>query len=82
MPVVLRWNGYVLFFYSNEGNPLEPLHIHVRKAEALAKFWLYPARLADNYGFKAGELREMTQLIDRHSAEIERVWNEYFGKNR
>ncbi|MCP4109321.1 MAG: DUF4160 domain-containing protein [Desulfobacteraceae bacterium] len=32
--------GYRFFFYSNEGNPLEPLHIHVRKGEAVAKFWI------------------------------------------
>ena len=37
MPVVFRYKGYRFFFYSNEGNPREPLHIHVRKGEAVAK---------------------------------------------
>lgn len=32
MPVILRINGFRFFFYSNEGNPLEPAHIHVMKA--------------------------------------------------
>ena len=32
MPVVLRLEGFKFFFYSNEGNPQEPAHIHVRKA--------------------------------------------------
>ena len=40
MPVILRFKSYVFFFYSNEGNPLEPAHIHVRNAESEAKFWL------------------------------------------
>lgn len=42
MPVILRFKGYKFFFYSNEGNPLEPAHIHVRSAEGEAKFWRVP----------------------------------------
>lgn len=34
MPVILRIKGYSFFFYSNEGTPLEPQHIHVRNSEA------------------------------------------------
>ncbi len=50
MPAILRCEGYKLFFYSNEGNPREPLHIHIRKGEAVAKFWVAPeVRLADSY---------------------------------
>ncbi|MBO4628386.1 MAG: DUF4160 domain-containing protein [Treponema sp.] len=40
MPTVLNKKGYRFFFFSNEGNPLEPCHIHVRKNGALAKFWV------------------------------------------
>ncbi|MBN2702722.1 MAG: DUF4160 domain-containing protein [Pontiellaceae bacterium] len=36
MPVVFRYRGYRFFFYSNEGAPLEPLHIHVQKGAAAA----------------------------------------------
>lgn len=35
----LNENGYRFFFFSNEGSPLEPCHIHIRKHGALAKFW-------------------------------------------
>lgn len=38
MPVIMRVDGYRLLFYSNEGNPREPLHIHVLKAGAEAKY--------------------------------------------
>ena len=38
MPVVFRYKGYRFFFFSNEGDPLEPMHIHVRRGEATAKF--------------------------------------------
>jgi hypothetical protein len=42
MPVILRYKGYTFFFFSNEGNPREPLHVHVRRADASAKFWVEP----------------------------------------
>ena len=29
--------GYRFFFFSNEGDPLEPLHIHVQNGEKQAK---------------------------------------------
>jgi hypothetical protein len=29
MPVVLRYKGFRFFFYSNEGSPREPVHVHV-----------------------------------------------------
>lgn len=28
MPVILRVTGYVFYFYSNEGDPREPVHVH------------------------------------------------------
>ena len=37
MPTVFRIDGFRFFFYSNEGNPREPVHVHVRKAGAEAK---------------------------------------------
>jgi hypothetical protein len=40
MPVVFRERGFKFFFYSNEGNPREPIHIHVEKGTVEAKFWL------------------------------------------
>ncbi len=36
MPEVFRTEGYVFFFFSNEGQ--EPMHIHVRRAGGYAKF--------------------------------------------
>ena len=56
MPVVFRHNGYRFFFYSNEGIPREPLHIHVRKGGAVAKFWLAPfPKVAESHGMSAHE---------------------------
>jgi hypothetical protein len=42
MPEVFRERGFRFFFYSNEGTPREPVHIHVEKDRLEAKFWLQP----------------------------------------
>lgn len=80
MPVVFRYKGYRFFFYSNEGEPLEPLHIHVRRGDAVAKIWLKPyPEIAESYGLSAHELRELLNVAIQHEDDIERYWNEYFG---
>ena len=80
MPVVFRYKGYRFFFYSNEGEPREPLHVHVRKAEAVARFWLEPdASAASSFGMAARELRELLAVAIDNRELIARYWNEHFG---
>jgi hypothetical protein len=80
MPVVFRYKGFSFFFYSNEGDPREPLHIHARKGECLAKFWLAPLpEVAESYKLSAHELHELLDVAVQHKDEIERYWNEYFS---
>ena len=42
MPVVFRHSGLRFYFFSNEGQPLEPPHIHVKGGGRDAKVWLEP----------------------------------------
>jgi hypothetical protein len=80
MPVIFRYKGYRFFFYSNEGNPREPIHVHVRGNDGEAKFWLSPeVHLAESNGFDARTLRELTRVVEQKTAVIERTWNEYFS---
>ena len=80
MPVVFRYKSFQFFFYSNEGNPREAMHIHVRNAEGEAKFWLTPTiYLADSDGFDARTLRELRNVVADNLTLIERVWNEDFA---
>ncbi|MDD5191329.1 MAG: DUF4160 domain-containing protein, partial [Dehalococcoidales bacterium] len=72
--------NFKLFFYSNEGNPREPLHIHIRKGEAVAKFWMVPeVKLANSYGLTSSELSELAGVVDNNREIIERAWHEFFG---
>ena len=80
MPVVFRDRGFRFFFYSNEGSPREPMHIHVEKDGVEAKFWMKPDILvAYNDGYDARTLRVLTEIIGVRRSQIERAWNEYFG---
>ena len=80
MPVILRFRDYVFFFYSNEGNPLEPAHIHVRNAESEAKFWLEPdISLARNDGFNSKELKEIFVIVEAHRMQFTEAWYDYFS---
>lgn len=79
MPVIFRYAGYRFFFYSNEGNPREPLHVHVRGNGGEAKYWLRPSvHLAHSTGLNARTLRELAAVVEENSAAIEGAWNEYF----
>lgn len=79
MPKVLEINGYKFFFFSNEGIPLEPCHIHIRKGGSLAKYWIEPdVELEDSYGFSSKELREIQDIISDNVLKIKEAWDEYF----
>ena len=80
MPVVLGYRGFRFFFYSNEGSPREPAHVHVRGDGGEAKFWLHPqVRVAESVGLEARTLRELTGVVEGNAALLERAWNEYFA---
>jgi hypothetical protein len=80
VPVVFRWEGIRFYFFSNEGNPREPVHVHAEGDRGEAKFWLSPVvRVAESAGFNRKRLAELTRVVEEHREEIERAWHEHFG---
>jgi Domain of unknown function (DUF4160) len=80
MPVVFREDGYRFHFYSDEGDPREPVHIHVTRDNADAKFWLYPeVSIAYDHGFSAIELNRLSKIILSRRDQIEEAWHEHFS---
>jgi hypothetical protein len=80
MPAIFRYKGHRFFFYSNEGSPREPVHVHVESANGKAKFWLYPTvRLDRSQGYDVSTLRELHKVIENHRTLIEGAWNDYFS---
>lgn len=80
MPKVFEWKGYRFHFYSYEGLPREPIHIHVAKPGAEAKFWPQPfVRLARSSNLSPLELRRLEKVIEAHREQIIEAWNEFFA---
>lgn len=79
MPTIFRERGFRFFFYSNEGFPREPVHVHVERGGVEAKFWLKPrVELAYNDGYDARTLHQLLWIVTANRELIERAWNEHF----
>ena len=78
MPTVFRHDG-PRFFYSNEGDPREPVHVHVMRDGGEAKVWVAPVGIARSSGFDARMLRRIAGIVAERRAEIEEAWHEHFG---
>ncbi len=81
MPKIFEWDGYKFFFFSNEGIPLEPCHIHVRKGNSIAKFWINEnVELDSSWDFSSKELNNLEGKIEEQKELIKEKWNEYFSR--
>jgi hypothetical protein len=74
----MRIGPYRFFFYSSDGQ--EPRHVHVERDDAKAKFLLDPVRLDRSIAFGGTELNKIQELVEEHTAELRRSWDEYFGR--
>lgn len=80
MPTLFIVNGYAFRFYAREGNPREPIHVHIDKGGATAKFWMSPqVRLARSRGYTSKQLREIEAIASERARQIVEAWNVYFG---
>ena len=83
MPVVFRDAGLRYYFFSNEGAPREPPHIHIKGGGRDAKIWLEPeVAVADSYGFNARELSAILRTVADNRDGILRAWHEHFANGR
>jgi hypothetical protein len=76
----LRHAGIRFYFFSNEGNPREPLHVHASRSDADAKLWLRPdVRIAGSVGFSRREQTELVRVVEARRDDFMRAWYEHFG---
>ena len=80
MPTILRRDGFRIFFFSNEGDPREPAHVHVRRGAEDAKIWSAPEIVvAESFGFNARELNDLLRISFSEHANLLRAWHDYFS---
>lgn len=89
MPQLFKIGSYIIYFWSNENDPLEPIHVHVAEGKATAngsQIWITStgkAILCNNMSRIPDRiLRRIIRLVEANSREIEERWIEQFGEIR
>ena len=87
MPQELKIGPYSVYFWSNEGNPLEPVHVHISEGKAVSnatKVWITSAgkTLICNNDSAIPErvLRRLLRVIEANAQKIIVDWLTHFGE--
>ena len=78
MPVFLREGPYRFFVVS--ADRVEPPHVHVRRDDSIAKFWLEPVRLQDRGNFSNMEIRRIQRIVEENQVKFLEDWDECFNR--
>ena len=87
VPQIFKIGEYLIYFWINENDPLEPIHVHVARgkpAKNATKIWLTKAGgclLQNNRSaIPERQLRIIMQVVSARHAEIATKWLETFGE--
>ena len=86
MPRVFKIGGYVIYFWINEGTPLEPVHVHVALGTPVknaTKIWITSdghCKLCNNNShIPEHVLRNLMDIIELRSIYITVLWQMKFN---
>lgn len=79
MPTIFIFFGFRFMFYANDH---EPIHVHVIKGDAHAKYLLFPVSLIKNNGYKSSELKLIESIIEENQEIIAEHWNKFFNNTK
>lgn len=90
MPQLLSFGSYRIFFWSNEGSPIEPVHVHISNGIPTAdatKIWLTKSgrTLLSNPNDKRIPpkiLAHLLKMIEAQSDIIISEWEKRFGETK
>ena len=87
VPVILRIGRYVIYFWSNENNPREFIHVHVsvkhQTANSTKLFITSNGEVVvynNNSKIPEKDLNGIIDVIKNNIPEIEEAWFEHFGE--
>jgi len=85
MPKIFEYLGILIFFYSNEH---EPIHVHAKKGEfeSRAEFYIINGVIDEieitevkgRLPLKGNDLKNFQVFLQKYSDEIVRKWVDYF----
>ena len=86
MPQLFRIGSWWVFFWVNEGDPVEPIHVHVaqgRPAKDATKVWITKAGKClianNNSRIPKHALRNICRIVESRSEDVVRMWKDQFG---
>ena len=81
MPQVFKIGSYWVYFWANENDPLEPIHVHVSQgapSSRAGKCYL----CHNNSNIPPRVLRNIMAIIEARSDEVIAKWTNFFGEVR
>ena len=89
MPQVFKIGSYWVYFWANENEPLEPVHVHVAKGvpnASATKIWITEAGgcivANNNSKIPARTLSAIVDVLESSSSYIVAQWNDVFGESK
>lgn len=89
MPQIIKVGSYIIYFWSKEQEPLEPVHIHIAEGvpgQFATKVWITKSGKAlvanNNSHISDHQLNKLLRIIEANSDTIRKRWEEYFGEIR
>lgn len=89
MPQIFKIGPYSFFIWSNEGEPLEPIHVHVTEGKPRSnatKIWITQSGKSllcnNNSHIPERRLRDLMRIAEANSKLIVERWISQFGEIR
>ena len=87
MPQIFKIGSFWVYFWSNENNPLEPIHVHVSEGAPTAnatKIWTTKARKCllahNNSRINSNVLQNILRIIEARNEEVVEKWKNHFDE--
>ena len=89
MPQVFKIGSYLIYFWSDENEPLEPIHVHAavgKPSVNATKLWITESGkvlLCHNRSeIPERDLRRIIRVLEANSDVVIQLWLEYFEEIR
>ena len=86
MPQIFKVGSYVVYFWANEGKPLEFVHVHVSEgvpSENSTKIWITKAGKCllcnNNSKIPLQTLKNVMEIIEARNQDVISKWYKLFG---
>lgn len=87
MPRLFKIGSYIIYFWANENQPVEPVHVHVSEGNQSAnatKIWLTSEGKCElchnNSKIPSRYLYNIMRFIEANNIRIISEWEKYFGE--